>query len=523
VSVSGLNPSEAVDRAAWPGARDRGSIARSAGAGNSLQTACATTFVFVIPFTLLFRLILFHFYVRGSFLYDTGLLASLMYHSGSALTLPPSLGGLSFFSYHAAPLLLLVSAASYHLPLSMPQLFASFIGLSHGLLALAMFWLLVSGYGMRHGRALALAAVTAIAFACNGLALDIARFPHFEIFAAASLLVFFVALVLQRLPIAIASFVLALATREDVGLHAFGFLTVWAALNWYRLVPWRQSAWIIGFALAGLAWSAAALLLQHHAFPGASAFLRVYPGDPPFAHLSADLVLTRVFGWLWLHVAIFAPAAATLVWAERARNPYIIAGYVACLPWAVLHLLAASPLAGWMVGYYAYPFLLAMAWPWLAVLIGNRQERAPVAGKLRPAGGLLAMVALSLLPLGHHYDPGRIDLPEAFLRVPSAARQAATEDGVSAIIAMRPALGRLVVDNSVAALRPLAFSQPEVAGWAHAPADTVVFFTAGFDAARLRDAPGMPGRYLVPGTELRIATNRPDSTMRELGFVREPP
>ncbi|HEX3996512.1 MAG TPA: hypothetical protein VHX39_35535, partial [Acetobacteraceae bacterium] len=253
-------------------------------------TALAGGLVFGVPFVLFYRLILFHFYVRGSFLLDTGLLASLMWHNTAALTVPASTGGFSFFEQHVAPVLVLVSAASDLLPLTMPQLFAAFVGLCHGLLALAVFWLLVSGYGLRRGWKLALAALASIAFAFNGLAIAIVRYPHFETFGAACLLLFFVALVLERRTIAVIAFLIAIATREDVGLHAFGFLAVWAGLNWLRGVPWRQSRSIIGFAIAGLVYSATVLLLQHQAFLNVSTFVRVYLGDPPWSQVSPGLV-----------------------------------------------------------------------------------------------------------------------------------------------------------------------------------------------------------------------------------------
>jgi len=48
----------------------------------------------------------------------------------------------------------------------------------------------------------------------------------------------------------------------DVGLHAFGFLSVWTAVNWLRGKPWQQSRWIIAFAVTGLAYSAAVLMVQ---------------------------------------------------------------------------------------------------------------------------------------------------------------------------------------------------------------------------------------------------------------------
>jgi hypothetical protein len=485
------------------------------------QIVLTTVIVFGVPFALFYRLILFHFYVRGGFLIDTGLLGSLMWHNTLALILPPSLGGQSFFATHVTPLLSLLSAASFVLPVTMPQMFAGFIGLCHGLLASGMFWLLVQGHDMRRGWKLALAALASIAFAFNGLALSIARYPHFEIFGAACLLFFFVALVLERRAIAIVSFALALITREDVGLHAFGFLTVWLGINWLRGAGEKPMSGLntrlAGFAVAGLAYSATALLLQHWAFPEASSFVRIYLGEPAFSQVSGKLLTMRAFGWMMMHSAVFLPAAAILVWAERAREPFIIAGYIACIPWALLHLIAVSDHAGWMVAYYAYPFLVAMAWPLLA---GVTLAGPAPAETFKPALQVLGLVGLTLLPFGQDYDPGKIPLPGAFLQAPSVDQQHRTDEAIDAIVAARPVLGRLVVDRSVAGLAPLSFARVEIAGWEEAPANTVVFLEDGFDSQRLRALPDLPTRFAVPGTAVRIMTDRPEMTLRDIGLPR---
>jgi hypothetical protein len=487
-----------------------------------VQIIAAAILVFSVPYALFYRLVLYHFYVRGSFLLDTGLLGSLMWHNTFSLTLPASLGGQTFYAIHVAPVLSLVSTISFALPVTMPQMLAGFIGTSHGLLALTMFWLLVEGHGMRRGWPLFLAVLASAAFAFNGLALAIARYPHFELFGAACLLLFFVALVLERSAIAIAGLLFALGTREDFGLHAFGFLMVWLAVNWLRRPSKNQkagqNALLAGFAALALTYSTIALLLQHWAFPGSSSFVRIYLGEPAFSHLSWSLLAMHGFGWLMIHSAILLPAAAVLVWAERTRDPFIIAGYVACVPWTLLHLFAVSDYAGWMVGYYAFPFLIAMAWPTLAnVASGTRVS----VGSLKPAFLVLGLVMLSLLPISPDFNPGKIPLPGAFLHSPSAGQQRQTDRAMSAIADARPVLGRLMVDRSVAALLPLAFSADEIAGFAaQGPVDTIVFLEDGFDSATLRAVPDLPMHFVVPGTQIRIMTDRPESTLRETEIPR---
>jgi hypothetical protein len=481
----------------------------------AIAAACAAG----LPLVLFYRLILFHFYERGGFLLDTGLLASLMWHCPIWQPLPASLGGASFFATHVAPILSLVSVISDVLPLSLPQTFAGFTGVSHALLAAAAFWLLVAGYGMRRGWRLALAALASAAFAFNGLALSIVRMPHFEMFGAACLILFFCALVLRRRGLAIVWFLLALATREDVGLHAFGFLTVWIAYDWWQGVPWCRIRLLAAFAAVALAYSVVVLLLQHWAFPASSSFGRIYLGSPPFAHLSAHLVAVRLAAWMTtFHTAILLPAVATAWWAARIRDPSPLLGYVACLPWAVLHLLAISGLAGLMAGYYAYPFLVAMVWPWV-IGVDRGYRHAPVWRGAWPAGALAALVAMSVLVPEHEWNPGRIELPQAFLQAPSAEQQRRTDRAIAAIAAARPELGQLMVDESVAGLAPRLFAHAEIAEWEQAPPDTVVYLEEGFDAARERAIAGLPDHAAIPGTMLRIRTNRAVQVLRRFDIL----
>src|ERR1700757_4672390 len=191
----------------------------------------ATLLAIGIPFVAFANLVLFHFYVRGSFVLDSGLLASLMWHSDAALTQPASLGGGSYLGTHLSLLFLPLSALSWWLPCSMPQFFAGVVGLSHALLALAVFWLLVEGFDLRRGMGPWIGALAALGFAFSGLAIAIARYPHYETLIAAFFLLFAVAEVLGYRRLAVVFFVLGLATREDAGFHYVAVLGLLVALN----------------------------------------------------------------------------------------------------------------------------------------------------------------------------------------------------------------------------------------------------------------------------------------------------
>jgi hypothetical protein len=479
--------------------------------------AAAATLAIGIPFVAFANLVLFHFYEGGSFVLDSGLLASLMWHGNAALTQPASLGGGSFFGTHVSLLFLPAMALSWCLPFSMPQFFAGFVGFSHALLALAVFWLLVEGFGLRRGAGPWIAALAALGFAFSGLAIAIARYPHFETLIAAFFLLFAVARVLGHPRLAIVFFVLGLATREDAGFHYVAILGLLVTLNVAYGVPLRQQRTELTFALAALFYAIAVMAMQRLVFPETSAFARVYLGDPPLAHLSAGLIADRILSFLVGRPYILYPALGACIWALRARNPYVVLAFAAGIPWVLVHLLAKSPLAGMLVSYYAFPFLIALAWP----LIGTMRRRTASAGD--PTSvivGFVTLLALSFLPgIGIH-DPGQLPLPQAFWDPPSRAQQAATDRAAAALSAARPMLGRLLVDNSVAALAPNGFAQGEVpflqgngtaASEAIASPDTVVFFAEGYDAQRLRaiaDAAGLTRRYSMPGTQIHLAARQ---------------
>ncbi len=472
-----------------------------------------------IPFVAFANLVLFHFYTRGSFVLDSGLLASLMWHSDIALTQPASLGGGSFFGTHVSLLFLAASALSWCLPLSMPQFFAGIVGFSHALLALAVFWLLVEGFGLRRGVGPWIAALAALGFAFSGLAIAIARYPHFETLIAAFFLLFAVARVLGHSRLAVVFFVLGLATREDAGFHYVAVLGLLVALNVAYGVPLRRQRVELSFALAALFYAIAVMAGQRLVFPETSAFARVYLGDPPLAHLSAGLIAQRVLFLLIGRPYLLYPALGACLWALRARNPCIMLGFVAGIPWLLVHLLAKSPLAGVLVSYYAFPFLIALAWPLVAVM-RQRQRTGNAGDPTSVVVGFAALLVLSFVPgIGIH-DPGQLPLPRAFWDPPSRAQQAATDRAVAAMSAARPMLGRLLVDNSVAALAPNGFAREEVPflqgdgaapGEATISADTVAFFAEGYDARRLRaiaDAAGLTRRYAMPGTEVHLAARQ---------------
>lgn len=473
------------------------------GAASRANVWLAAIVAAFVPFAIVACTMLFHFYVRGAFVQDSGLLGALIWHGDARLTLPDSQGGFSYLSIHFSPILIPLALASWEVPLSLPQWFAGLMGLSHALLAIAVFWVLTQRFGLTRGWRVWLAAVLAACFALSGLALAILRFPHFEILIPAFFLLFCAARTAGRPRLALTFFILGLLTREDAGLHYGVLLLLSAAWQWRRGEVPRD----LPYALAAMAYVALAVGVQHIVFPRDFAFGRIYIGDPPLAHLSWERLRGNLLNLLINRPYVILPAIVAGFWAARTRDPMPLLGFVAAIPWVGMQLLAASLLASRLASYYAFPFVIAIAWPLFTVA---PSRTTPI--------WFAMMLAVTFVPAIDPHNPGRLFLPEAVSNTPTFERQGRIDAAVAALVAARPALGILVVDNSVAALDPRAFSSRELPDGDVGTPDTVIWFADGYDSDRLRRFDDLGARYAMPGTPIRLVSRLP---IRDVAALRD--
>lgn len=464
----------------------------------------------VVPFAIGAANILNHFCRFGAYLFDSGLLAYLMTHPDLAEPLPRVLGGGTFYALHVSPIFLLLSEFARLSPLTPPQFFAAFMGIAQALLAAGVFWALVGPIGLRTITGAALAALLAIGFSNSGLAIAILRYPHFEVLVAAAAILFLVALHEERYIPASLFLVVALLTREDAGFHIAILLAAILACRRWRGVERKGEGAMLAFLAVVTFYSVAAMALQHWAFPDHSSFTRIYAGNPPFTHVTPQLLATRLLGWWIYRSYALLPAAVCIIWSVMRRNLTFAAGYISTLPWLAIHLAAVSGLAGTLSSYYAFPLLVASFWPLLGAL---ETERSAVLGcRSEAVIGFGTLIAASFTAISAQHNPNQVSFAQTFARPPSAAAQHALTEAVANLNAARPALGIFLIGDGIASIAPDAFAESDTFWFAHKPRiDTVAYFGGGFQAAEAKSRASNAGltlHYLMLRTPIRIDTNR---------------
>ena len=110
----------------------------------------------------------------------------------------------------------------------------------------------------------------------------------------------------------------------------------------------------LGFlAAVGFCYSAAVLALQKFSSPeGGQTMATVYLGYPFLGHVDGQLLLHRLIYWAAARSYIFVSLVILAGAVGRWRDRVLALGVALCLPWLGLSLMAVSPIAGGLFGYY---------------------------------------------------------------------------------------------------------------------------------------------------------------------------
>ncbi len=331
-------------------------------------------FSFIIPTFLLSNYILNHYYNSESFVLDTGWFTYLLSESTSLPIANPLVGVLdyTYFTTHLSlfyyPFSLLYTLLEGFLtPI---HYFSLFIGSLYGLIALAIF--LAGEKFVSKKSTLFLLFLIAIITPFNGVALGTIGFPHIEI-AIPALLLLFVAFYFRGNKYWSYFVVLIILTiREDAGFHLFGLLSI-ILIAYYLVVKKLASIPkdLIYIALFALFGSILLIAIQKNFFIGDNALERIYLGTPHFAHLSIDFIKDRVEFFLYNRSYLYVPAILLIPLAIWNKNIFLLVPLLSTLPWLLLSFIAITAMPHTFSNYYAFPFIVLVAWPLLAFLINS--------------------------------------------------------------------------------------------------------------------------------------------------------
>lgn len=206
----------------------------------------------------------------------------------------------------------------------------------------------------------------------------------------------------------------------------------------------------------GVAYSLAVLVAQHLLFAHGGASLGgVYLGHPAFSTVTVSLLAHRLVYWATARSYVFVPLVLLLFAAARARDWQLSLGVLIVIPWAALSLIAVSPLAGGLFGYYAFPLMIPCFWPLLVAFVSpdsdpHRLRRLLTLQASMGATSCVCFILIGVLP-GMGNGGGYDRAPWLHLRPPSAGEIARTETALHGLEAS-PTFDTAILDDGVASL-----------------------------------------------------------------------
>jgi hypothetical protein len=334
----------------------------------------------------------------------------------------------------------------------------------------------------------------AIAFSFSGIVLWTVSYPHFEVAQSGLVCIALGAAATQRYRLAWIAIVLAAGVRQDGGAHVvMGLLPLWYVTRDRRVLRMMAVAALLVIV---------AFVAQRLFFHPAGRLREIYFGRPAYAHLTSDLVWFRIRYFVKLVGVVWWPAAATVLVAIWRRDPRYLLGWAVTVPWFLFNFTARDGGKAGIGSYIASPFVVSMFWVYVygAIL-------APA--RLRARTAELVLAAISLVSFGGYYPIART-WPREPLRdmvLSHPMNRELTHQLVDALGAARPQLGKVYVDDSVAALALEHFELGETWRKGIRDADTIAFHWRSWRRSEILDdikANGLTSCTLPIGTLIYV-------------------
>ncbi len=341
------------------------------------------------------------FYGEGATAYDAGWFAYILSHFAFPPPNPQYLierGIPSFFAFHIAPLMPVWGGMAQLLHLSPAASFGAWQGFFHALLALLGVAMVRTPFSPAVDLACRIGVGLALAF--SSICLNAMLYLHHELAIPILFIATCIALARSRPWLAVLLLVLTLSVRTDAGFHAALYFGAFAVAEWLttrRITPAARTLAI--FAAVSFAYSVAAFACVHYFFPQFDNFKFSYAGDH-YNHFSLGFLGDRFVNLLQRRPELFVIFGCVLGMGIARRNLHLVLGALVIIPWTLLNLSGVRDVPGELYTYYAFPYLMLLAWPLLVPMLQSwavdpAQRRAPAVLDRGQLAGWAAMSVLS--------------------------------------------------------------------------------------------------------------------------------
>lgn len=410
------------------------------------------------------------FYRAGAYFFDAGYYVHAL-ASARFGHQPMIIGDAWGSSMYATHMLLTPLAISqmFRVVANEPLNFIMFLGVQHLVVATASALLTMVAFslnGVERSRLWIPGVLGASLLPFSNLGLGSLLYPHVELIGTSLVAIGILLLALRwsgrsrrwLLVASIATILLGLLAREDIGVHLF--ITVASALvcsRWRALgIPGLRRAGAL--AATGLLLAAALMGYQRFFAHSKGVFALTYSGTPAYAHITSIWYLVdRALNMLASRLDLMVPVAAFIMASIVFRKREFLAFPIAVLPWIVLNLTAIDPAKNVMGIYHLFPVILYATAPLLAFTL----PRPPVPSDPDVHRGPIPMYAtygvamLSLFLGGIALPPtGGGFLFTSTLRLPLTGPSEIK--ATHRVIEDYASIGsRILVDDAVLSIRPV--------------------------------------------------------------------
>jgi hypothetical protein len=326
--------------------------------------------VFAVTFLLHYNYLINTYYHFGAAYNDAGILSQIVWRSDWKLTPPLFFVNYSFYGVHVTPIFNVLNALSYFVNTHMAEFYSTFIAATYASLALTLFYIISRCVILRNHWQIAGVALLCALFGFNPIIMNGIWIGHFEYAIPLGILLFVISYTQGFRWGTLVAFVFTLSIREDAGLHLVAVLGLVGLLKVYQQRSFSAAKHEIVYSLIALIYSGLAmwLSLASRNYFG-STFQDIYSGKPPFAHISWTMLWERLSLISTEHIYLWSGFLLTVVVTIKSRNPYMLIGYAAYIPWFIMNWIAVNPNTGHLYAYYAFPFITSLAWPLLGVAL----------------------------------------------------------------------------------------------------------------------------------------------------------